>query len=299
MKKIDPLRLFSLLGILLLMSGSNPLQSSEIEKNGYFQERANLALRHIAHQMLSINGDSTTPIPPVRTLDGLQFIVRFNGELRYDTLRAVVDETLSAAGLPLRYDLALYDCLNESLVLGFMAPPQNGEVGYPCQDRGAGTECVDLAIRFPGQNNQFIAGVGWLGGIGIAIGLLSLFIRRRPEKEPSLSVQHPEEKDQDDHLLRLGNSLFNPRDLKITVNREEQSLTYREAKLLEYFCQKPNEILQREDILDAVWGEEGVQVTRSLDVFVSRLRKILRKDPQIQIANVHGIGYRLVLRQSD
>ena len=59
---------------------------------------------------------------------------------------------------------------------------------------------------------------------------------------------------------------------------------------------RPNQVLKREDIQDAIWSEEGVIVGRSLDVFISRLRKILRKDERLAIKNIHGVGYRLEIK---
>ncbi|HJW31495.1 MAG TPA: helix-turn-helix domain-containing protein, partial [Saprospiraceae bacterium] len=74
------------------------------------------------------------------------------------------------------------------------------------------------------------------------------------------------------------------------VRRE---LTYREAKLLRLFAAHPRELLERDEILRRVWEDEGVQVGRSVDVFVSRLRKKLSGDPSVAIVAVHGVGYKL------
>lgn len=288
-------RYFFLLATFLVLV-SRPMQASDVASNTYFQERANLALREIAHRMLVIGGDTTSIVPPVRTQDGLQFIVRFPGELRYDTLRKVIDHTLNHAGLPTEYDLAIYDCVDESLILGFMARSQNGEEGYACQEREPTTTCVDMAIRFPGQGNQFAASVGWLSGIGILLGLVALGWWRNRQDESVMEQPTLSGNTLSSATLQLGACIFHTQDQKIVVAREEKVLTYREAKLLQYFCQHANKVLPREEILEAVWGDEGVQVTRSLDVFVSRLRKILKKDPSIKIASVHGVGYRLVTR---
>jgi len=56
------------------------------------------------------------------------------------------------------------------------------------------------------------------------------------------------------------------------------------------------QILEREKIVAKVWGEEGVIVGRSLDVFISRLRKILKEDTRLEIKNVHGVGYKLLVK---
>ena len=70
-------------------------------------------------------------------------------------------------------------------------------------------------------------------------------------------------------------------------------LTYREAKLLHLFVKNQNQLLERSFILENVWADEGIQVGRSIDMFVSRLRKFLRADPTLRLVAVHGVGYRL------
>lgn len=73
---------------------------------------------------------------------------------------------------------------------------------------------------------------------------------------------------------------------------ERKTLTYKEAELLRYFCDHPNKVLSRSDILKQVWGSDDYYLGRSLDVFISRLRKYLSSDESIKILNLHGIGFR-------
>jgi len=76
-------------------------------------------------------------------------------------------------------------------------------------------------------------------------------------------------------------------------NEEVENLTQKEAELLRYFCQNLNKALKREDILNAVWGDDDYFAGRSLDVFISRLRKYLSKDKSIRIENIHSHGFRM------
>jgi DNA-binding response OmpR family regulator len=74
-------------------------------------------------------------------------------------------------------------------------------------------------------------------------------------------------------------------------DRKEVKLTLREAELLRFFCQNKDRVIAREEILTSVWGEHNYFFGRSLDVFISRLRKYLKADPGISIENRHGIGF--------
>ena len=84
------------------------------------------------------------------------------------------------------------------------------------------------------------------------------------------------------HLLKFGN--------------EEIQLSQKENKLLALFASQQNEILERDHLLKEIWEDEGVFVGRSLDMFVSKLRKKLIQDPNIQLKNVRGRGYVLQVK---
>ncbi len=62
---------------------------------------------------------------------------------------------------------------------------------------------------------------------------------------------------------------------------------------MKYLAERPNEVIKREDLLKSIWGDDDYFMGRSLDVFISRLRKYLSRDPDIRIDNVHGVGFRL------
>lgn len=75
-------------------------------------------------------------------------------------------------------------------------------------------------------------------------------------------------------------------------------LSPKEAQLLRMFCQYMNDILPRSEALTKIWGEDNYFTARSMDVFVTKLRKYLKDDPNIEIVNIHGNGFQLVVRES-
>ena len=79
------------------------------------------------------------------------------------------------------------------------------------------------------------------------------------------------------------------------INKEFIELTSKEADLLLLLCDSANTTVERENILKTVWGDEGSYVGRTLDVFISKLRKKLEADETIKILNIRGVGYRLVI----
>ena len=92
-------------------------------------------------------------------------------------------------------------------------------------------------------------------------------------------------------MLALGTLRLDKSNLMIIDGEEEITLTYREAELLEYFIKNAGVLLPREQILETLWGGNDYFAGRSLDVYISRLRKYLSRDARIRIENRHGIGF--------
>ncbi len=83
------------------------------------------------------------------------------------------------------------------------------------------------------------------------------------------------------------------------ANQEEQKLTKKESELLKLLCQHQNKILTRELTLRTIWGNDDYFSGRSMDVFISKLRKYLSKEERIQILNVHGVGFKMIIDHKD
>lgn len=96
--------------------------------------------------------------------------------------------------------------------------------------------------------------------------------------------------------FHLGRFLFDPRNYTLMFDGVIEVLTQRESELLKLFSENKNQVLTREQILKNLWGNDDYFMGRSLDVFISRLRKIISKDPSIQIENLHGIGFKFSVR---
>lgn len=98
--------------------------------------------------------------------------------------------------------------------------------------------------------------------------------------------------------IQLGSFKFNPENLSLTSDESTRTLTMKEAELLHFFARNRNKVLSRNEILKAVWGNDDYFLGRSLDVFISRLRKYLKPDPSISIVNLHGVGFRFSVKDS-
>lgn len=92
---------------------------------------------------------------------------------------------------------------------------------------------------------------------------------------------------------QLGNILCDFSSQRLSFGDTVTDLTNKETKLLRIFCLNKNKVINREVIQKAIWEDEGYFVGRSMDVFISRLRKLLSVDQSINIQNIHGVGYKL------
>jgi DNA-binding response OmpR family regulator len=103
--------------------------------------------------------------------------------------------------------------------------------------------------------------------------------------------QQPEKKE----IFEIGNYTFNYKNLELTCDDFSKVLTRLEADLLRLLCIHKNQVLEREIALNIVWGKDDYFLGRSMDVFITKLRKYLKEDARIQIINVHGVGFKLIV----
>lgn len=93
--------------------------------------------------------------------------------------------------------------------------------------------------------------------------------------------------------VRIGSYRFVPAERLLFLDGEKTELTAKEARLLEIFGRQLNQVIDRKQLQKEVWEDEGVIVGRSLDMFISRIRKKLDRDPSLKLINIHGKGYKL------
>ena len=94
--------------------------------------------------------------------------------------------------------------------------------------------------------------------------------------------------------FKIGAYVFDFRKRTLTFEGESRKLTAREAELLLIFCENMGELVERSFILKKLWGYDDFFNARSMDVFITKLRKYLGQDPNVQLANVRGKGYKLL-----
>jgi DNA-binding response OmpR family regulator len=96
--------------------------------------------------------------------------------------------------------------------------------------------------------------------------------------------------------ITFSNCLLKTDELKLQIGNETFGLTKKEAALLEYLAKNANQAVKREDMLRSIWKDDSYFAGRSMDVYITKLRKFLKSDPNIEILNVHGLGFKLIVK---
>lgn len=251
-------------------------------------EKINLALRHTADALLRAAGDSTSRIPAIVQISDREWQVRLQQPFSYDQLPALLQASLADHGILQPYNVTVKRCDDGTIDLGYNYLDFVANKGVACKGRSMPEGCHYIEISFLSDDvtNKLRLKTG--AGILLIFGSIAgfwFFQRQRPEE--------PDPNPAENKWVEFGNSRLNVSNQVLICSGISHTLTYRETKLLMLFVTHSGQLLERDYIIQQVWADEGVLVGRSVDVFVSRLRKKLVDDPSVGLAVVHGVGYRL------
>lgn len=258
-------------------------------------QHIDILMREIGHRVLHAGGDSTSRVMPVKQMADHIFQISFEGPLTFepDTVVKVVSAIMERDGLGLPYIVTMIDCATDEIIYGFQMGRGKRDI-VACLGRKQPKGCYILQVALMEKEQSGAAYMPSLsilgGGTLLAIGML-LFYPRTTGRRGILEKST-------EGVVGIGSYAFLPD--KGLLQREGQmvELTTKESRVLAILSREMNTTVLREK-LNEIWADEGVITGRSLDVFVSKLRKRLVDDPAIRIINVHGKGYRLEVGTGD
>ena len=272
--------------ILLLLIGVSSCTSTT---NIDFSQRTKIALRDVGNKLLLSQNDSTSLILPVITLDNNTYQLAFSNALGFEptTFVALAKESFKTSNLPQYYRVEVIECKTEEVAYSYQMSDTIENTIIPCSGRFLPVACYTIHVYFTNKTNE-------LSSIKIlvyaflflsAVGLVILYLKRNPKR---IIVEN-------DNSAKLGSFYFYPEQNKLIKEAQEIALSKKECELLTLFVERPNEIIKRDELTKRVWEDNGVFVGRSLDTYISKLRKKLKDDTSIKLTNVHGVGYKLEL----
>ena len=266
-------------------------------RNENFEEaKTNIIIRKIGHEILLLSGDSTSRVLPVKRLSENKYQIQFERPFTFipDSLIKTISLITSANGLPSDYIVNVIECLNGEVIFGYAISGSEQNNIEPCIGRKQPEGCYFINLEF--QNNgiygllrkYFVAGMSLVATSLLFFGIWLYFKRRNVanKKEENLDFSN-------DKWIKIGKYFFYNEEQCLVSGEEKIELTIKESKLLFIFASLPNQIFERSRLQKEVWEDDGVIVSRSLDMFISKLRKKLENDPAVKIVNIHGKGYKL------
>ena len=268
--------------LVLLLLGI--LNLSSCAKDDSHRELTKIALRDVGHQLLLSNQDSTSLILPVLETASDTYQLSFQNELGFkpDSLVIFVKNSLEKAGLPDHYRVEVFQCEDNEVAYSYEMKNEQEQSLIPCAGRSLPLNCYTIQVRFEGRKEQFSLLYLWL--IVPLILIIWLLFKRKITTTQSVT-EHP--------FYTIGNYKFDKDQSKLIYVKKEIGLSKKECELLEILCDNLNDVVKRDELSKRVWEDHGVFVGRSLDTYISKLRKKLNEDSSIKITNVHGVGYKL------
>ncbi|MEZ4855911.1 MAG: winged helix-turn-helix domain-containing protein [Gelidibacter sp.] len=259
--------------------------------NSHFDERVKVALRDAGNQLLLANQDRTSLVMPVVSVGALRYELSFGTDIYLEpsTLVQYIDKSMTTAQLPLDYITEVRECATREVAYSYQNSKRVTDQIVPCAGRELPLNCYTIQVIFTKPQDTLIPYkhyplyslilVGFIG-VGLVYQSKSKAAITQPDNNP---------------YTTLGVFKFYTEQHQLLYHDTMIPLTIKECELLQLFSEQPNTVIKREFLIKTVWEDQGVFVGRSLDTYISKLRKKLSLDPNISLVNVHGVGYRLEL----
>ena len=257
------------------------------ESDDFEIARREVLLRRIGHEILLQSGDSTSRVLPVEKIGENEYQIKFENELTFQTDSLVnTTQRLLAKDSHVRdYVVNVINCDNLSVAYGYAISKNKKDDIVACKGRKQPSACYKINIKFKPIGILTASYQYFLGGL-LLLGLVGFFFWK-PKSKQTVS------KAANNNVFTLGSVLFDAQKRQLEINNETIDLTATETRLLLIFASSPNETIERSRLQKEIWEDEGVIVGRSLDMFISKLRKKLELDSNINIVVIRGKGYKL------
>jgi hypothetical protein len=281
-------------GILLFLAKASA-------QDTYDQQHIEVSMRMIGHQILLNSDDSSSLVLPVEK-ENDRYRIQFESEFEFvpEELVMTVNRIVIETGIAKGYILEVEKCDTKEVVYSYeMGDLEKIDI-IPCTSRVQPKSCYSLLFTLietretksvlPGLTSDSYAETSQLKTVVVVLllliaGVFSFLWRRRSRSRI------------DPNLIPLGEFKFDKKNAKLIIEHQEIELSSKEADLLLLLYDAVNTTVERELILNMVWGDEGDYVGRTLDVFISKLRKKLEADSKVKIVNIRGVGYKLIMNE--
>ncbi|MEY8848987.1 winged helix-turn-helix domain-containing protein [Psychroserpens sp. XS_ASV72] len=288
MKKLQIL-IFSVLFSIVFLVWLLPKSDDTHEE---FSETVKISLRDVGNTLLLTNRDSTSLILPVKEIEQSKYRLAFQNHLEFnpDELVNAIKNSFETTNLPNNYRVEVQQCETMDVSYSYEMNVDLESTLIPCLERKLPLDCYFITVRFIDassvkQNQDWI----YISLLVILL-FLALWTFKSNQKLKNKNSEMDTPKSEGYHL---GSFKFYPEQNILVKSATEINLSKKECEILEIFVANKNQVVKRDELTKKVWEDNGVIVGRSLDTYISKLRKKLKEDASIKLTNVHGIGYKL------
>jgi hypothetical protein len=259
-------------------------------KDDFDFAKREVLLRKIGHELLLQSGDPTSRVLPVKKIGENEYQISFENEFTFqpDSLVNLTKRVLAKDPRASDYIVNVLNCGSSSVVYGYSVSKNKKDDIVACIGRKQPKACYVINIKFKPTEINTTNTAYLFGGLSFLALIGFIFLRSKSEKSPKVLLENKET-----DLFTLGSVQFDAKNRKLITNAITTDLTATESRVLLIFASSPNEIIERSRLQKEIWEDDGVIVGRSLDMFISKLRKKLEIDPNIKIVVIRGKGYRL------
>lgn len=269
------------------------LSASQLNDTNFEEAKEIIIMRKIGHEVLLHSGDSTSRVLPVKHIAENKYQIRFASRFTFkpDSLVKIIHRTIEANQLPSDYIVNVIECASNEMIFGYAILKTEQKNIVPCRGRQQPKGWYIINISFHNASLLGLPKKYVTAGISLlALGLVFSGVKIYHKKK---CISDKGDKSFQDNFIRIGKYDFYNDKQYLMINSEQVELTHKESKLLYIFATAPNEIIDRNRLQKEIWEDEGIIVGRSLDVFISKLRKKLEDDSTVKLVNIHGKGYKL------
>jgi len=250
--------------------------------------RREVLLRRIGDELLTQSGDSKSRVLPVKKIAENEYQISFENELTFqpDSLVNTTRRLLAKDPLASDYVVTVLNSDKSGVAYGYAISNNKKDDIVACRGRVQPRARYMINIKFKPTGVNIAKNGYLLGSLSILafVGFV-LFRSAKPRRIlPDVQITG---------VVTLGSMLFDEKNRKLIINGKTIDLTGTETRVLQIFASSPNKTIERSRLQKEIWEDKGVIVGRSLDMFISKLRKKLEPDPNISIVVVRGKGYKL------
>lgn len=259
-----------------------------------FSEKVKIVLREIGNQLLLSQDDSTSLIKPVLEIEDFKYELSFDRSTGFKPgkLVDISKKVLLESGFSKGYIVEVLQCRDGEVAYSFKVSGDKEEDLIPCVGRELPLDCYQITINFTEKPEKKSSLFYVL--ILILLGVLLLYFIWKWILQKAVV----EEKLESDDFSSFGSFQFYPDQNKLVKQSSEIGLSKKECELLAILVENLNQVVKRDELSKKVWEDNGVFVGRSLDTYISKLRKKLKEDSSVHLTNIHGVGYKLEIKEN-